>query len=547
MSRRPLVVFGLYGPVLDRGEGPRRWDHWRPSVSLFQHDDFLVDRFEFFVEPKFRDNAARLMDDIRSVSPETAINLRAIEFADPWDFEGVFAVLHDFAQAYPFSLEEEDYIVHITTGSHVQQICLFLLTESRHFPARLIQTAPPERKTSGESGRYSVIDLDLSRYDRIADRFAAEASNAVHFLKSGIATLNDAFNQQMTRIEQVAVKSRAPILLTGPTGAGKSLLARRIYELKRARHQLSGSFIAVNCATLRGDGAMSALFGHTKGAFTGAASSRQGHLRSADGGLLFLDEVGELGRDEQATLLHAIEEKQFFPVGSDQEVTSDFQLIAGTNKDLHEEVHEGRFREDLLARMNLWTFRLPPLRERPEDIEPNLDYELNQFAEHHGTRITINREARNRFLQFARSPGALWSGNFRDLNAAVYRMATLAEGTRIDTELVEEEVGRLGASWRSSNQGPQPKTVLEEVLSSEQRSELDLFDRVQLDHVLGICRQSQSLSEAGRALFAVSRLQKKGSNDTDRLRKYLLKFSITWSDIHPKTNTTLKRHGTETD
>ena len=547
MSRRPQVVIGLYGPVLDRGEGPRRWDHWRPTVSLFQHEDLLIDRFEFLVEPKFRDQGNRLMEDIRSVSPETAINLRVLDFADPWDFEGVFAVLHDFAQAYPFSLEEEDYIVHITTGSHVQQICLFLLTESRHFPARLIQTAPPERKTSGQPGRYSLIDLDLSRYDRIADRFAAEASNAIDFLKSGIATQNEAFNQQMTRIEQVAVKSRAPILLTGPTGAGKSHLARRIYELKRARHQLRGSFIAVNCATLRGDGAMSALFGHTKGAFTGAATSRRGHLMSADEGLLFLDEVGELGSDEQASLLHAIEEKRFFPVGSDQEVTSDFQLIAGTNKDLFAEVQAGRFREDLLARINLWTFRLPPLRERPEDFEPNLDYELNQFAELHGTRVTFNREARNRFLQFARSPSAEWSGNFRDLNAAVYRMATLAEGTRIDTQLVDEEVDRLGASWRAPIDESQPRTVLGEVLSARQIADLDLFDRVQLEHVLGICRQKQTLSEAGRELFAVSRLQKKGSNDTDRLRKYLLKFGISWSDIHTIVKTPSKRHGTETD
>src|SRR5439155_20463350 len=183
-------------------------------------------------------------------------------------------------------------------------------------------------------------------------------------------------NRLIERIEHVAIASKAPLLLMGPTGAGKSQLARRIYELKKARHQISGPFVEVNCATLRGDAAMSALFGHVKGAFTGAVQSRPGLLRTADKGVLFLDEIGELGLDEQAMLLRAVEDRTFFPVGSDKEVKSEFQLIAGTNRNLGGRVKSGEFREDLLARINLWTFALPGLRERPEDIAPNLQFEL---------------------------------------------------------------------------------------------------------------------------------------------------------------------------
>lgn len=145
------------------------------------------------------------------------------------------------------------------------------------------------------------------------------------------------------QIEKVAIKSRAPILLNGPTGAGKSFLARRIFELKQARHQFSGAFVEVNCATLRGDTAMSTLFGHVKGAFTGARESREGLLRSANGGMLFLDEIGELGADEQAMLLKAIEEKTFYPFGSDRQVSSDFQLIAGTVRDLRRWLPKANF------------------------------------------------------------------------------------------------------------------------------------------------------------------------------------------------------------
>jgi transcriptional regulatory protein RtcR len=141
-------------------------------------------------------------------------------------------------------------------------------------------------------------------------------------------------------------------------------------------------------------------------------------LRSTHKGLLFLDEIGELGPDEQAMLLKAIEDRRFLPVGSDNEVQSDFQLIAGTNRDLSADVVTGRFREDLYARINLWTYALPGLRDRAEHIEPNLDYLLAQFGEQHGQMVRFNREARARFMRFARSPEALWTGNFGDLWAS---------------------------------------------------------------------------------------------------------------------------------
>lgn len=123
--------------------------------------------------------------------------------------------------------------------------------------------------------------MDLSRYDSIGTRFPAASVESTSFLKSGIETRNAAFNRMIGEIEQVAIRSPAPLLLMGATGAGKSQLARRIYELKRLKHQVSGPFVEVNCATLRGDIAMSALFGHKRGAFTGAATDRAGPLRTA--------------------------------------------------------------------------------------------------------------------------------------------------------------------------------------------------------------------------------------------------------------------------
>jgi transcriptional regulatory protein RtcR len=529
--RTKHVVIGLLGSRLDAGIGPDRWNSWRPSVAICQHEGLLVDRFELLYEPKGTKLARLIAEDVAAVSPETEVRTHRVAMKDPWDFEEVYAALHDFARAYPFNTEAEDYLINITTGTHVAQICLFLLTESRHLPGKLLQCSPPARKYQEDPiGSYRIIDLDLSKYDRLATRFALDQQQATSFLKSGIDTRNAEFNRLIDRIERVVIASSAPVLLTGPTGAGKSQLARRIYELKRQRQQIDGHFVEVNCATVRGDQAMSALFGHVKGAFTGATSDRPGLLRAADGGMLFLDEIGELGADEQAMLLRAIEEKQFLPVGSDREVQSDFQLLAGTNRDLAAEVANGRFREDLLSRINLWTFRLPGLAARREDIEPNLDYELDQYTARTGLKVAFNKEARRQFLDFATSAAAVWRANFRDLNGAVTRMATLAPGSRINVETVEEEIARLDAAWRSSSPD-RDETLLAEVLGTKRMAGLDRFDLVQLAETIRICRQSKTLSEAGRRLFGVSRTRKASSNDADRLRKYLGRFGVDWEDL----------------
>lgn len=507
------VVFTMFGSTLEKSGGPKRWSHWRPNVSLCSQDDFEVSRLELIVQPAHRRAAQTVIDDIRTVSPETEVRLHEVEMRDPWDFEEVYGALHDFTQSYAFA-DDEQYFVHITTGTHVAQICWFLLTEARFIPGRLVQTSPSDAPLT-------IIDLDVSKYDTIARRYAARQRAGLSALKAGIETKNAAFNALIDRLERVVSASRAPILLAGPTGVGKSQLARRVYELKKSNGMVERQLVEVNCATLRGDGAMSALFGHAKGAFTGAATERAGLLRAADGGMLFLDEIGELGLDEQAMLLRALEERRFLPMGSDREVTSNFQLIAGTNRDLAEAVRHGAFRDDLLARINLWTFTLPALRDRPEDLEPNIDYELDAFAATEGRRITLNKEARARYLRFARQ--APWPGNFRDLKASITRMATLATGGRITEPDVTAELAHLTQSAPPSARANTPEHAI--------LATIDPFDRPQLAHVLAVCASSKSLSDAGRKLFAVSRTQKTSTNDADRLRKYLARFGLDWSRV----------------
>lgn len=547
------VAFAILGQDRD---ADKHKTGYRPSVAITLQKTLPISRFELFYREQDTELLKTVADDIRHHSPTTVVRPRLMQHNDRFDFEGVFRDLYDFTAKYPFNLEKEEYFVSMATGTHVELICLFMLVKSRYLPSRLLQLKRPETPQDGDiAGTHKIIDLDLSQYDRLMSLAVKERDAATSFLKSGIPTKNKAFNALIDEIDLVVTTRHTPILRTrllngkpdvlvrkggpppvlliGATGVGKSQLARRIYELKKQRELIQGDFIEVNCATLRGDQSMSALFGHIKGAFTGAAEPRSGYLRAADGGILFLDEIGELGLDEQAMLLRAIEEKRFQPVGSDTDVSSNFQLIAGTNRDLEAEILIGKFREDLLARINLWTFRLPSLAERREDIEPNIGYELAEYTKNHHEKVHFNKDARKRFLDFAVSSESIWKANFRDLNAAIVRMATLSSGGRITVEIVEREIVRLKSQWKKSVNAAEKEylDVLRRYFDEEQIDEIDLFDQVQLAETIRVCLRSSTLSEAGRYLFQHSRTKKNSANDASRLRKYLERFDLNWEIV----------------
>ena len=277
---RKTVAFGFVGTVLDyAGRGSQRWSKWRPTLCLCQQESLVIDRLELLHDARSRSLFETLKRDIASVSPETEVVGVEIELHNPWDFEEVYACLHDFARGYAFQPEKEDYLIHITTGTHVAQICWFLLAEARYLPARLIQSSPPRKKE------------------------------------------------------------------------------------------------------------------------------------------------------------------------------------------------------------------------------------------------------RRAWLASATSPQATWRGNFRELSASVTRMATFATSGRITLDTVEDEINCLRYNWQESR----PSTLT--ALLGTEAENIDLFDRMQLENVIAVCRQAKSLSAAGRQLFDASRQGKASVNDADRLRKYLARFGLTWETM----------------
>jgi len=566
------AVIGFLGTTLDNGFNDKRWQRWRPTVSLGLHDELLVDELHILYSKRDKRLFKIIKNDVAQVSPNTTVIGHHVALTSPWDFADVYAELYDFAAGFDFQ-DNTDYLLHLTTGTHVVQICWFLLVEAGFIPADLIQTSPcPRPDQADPQGRYQVIDLDVSRYDGLRERFEAEKQQHWQTLQANLVTQNAAYQKLISNIEKVATRSTAPILLMGATGAGKSQLAGQIYALKKAKASSTQGkntleqFVEVNCATLRGDTAMSVLFGHVKGAFTGAATSRDGLLKSADGGLLFLDEIGELGLDEQAMLLTALEEQRFYPLGSDTPISVSFQLMAGTNKDLRQAVANGEFRADLFARLNTWTFFLPSLKDRLEDLPANIDYELARLGSEQQQQYRFTPEARQLYESFAMSADATWQGNFRDLTASMIRLTTLAESKVIRNDDVQAEIERLTHLWdlpdsldglnrlgsdskgnnanksSLSNNGSDSvlnsdtieqgsHNILRKYLDEEILTTIDPFDAVQLAYVIEVCIRHKNQAAAGRYLYANSRDKLKSPNDSDRLRKYLLKFGLRFDEL----------------
>jgi DNA-binding NtrC family response regulator len=234
-----------------------------------------------------------------------------------------------------------------------------------------------------------------------------------------------------------AAASNATVLLLGESGTGKEVMARHIH---RESPRTDAPFVALNCATLAGDLLESELFGHEKGAFTGAHKSKPGSIELAEGGTLFLDEVGELGAGAQAKLLRVLQERQFQRVGGTKTLDADIRIVAATNRDLRKAAEDGTFREDLYYRLNVVSVRLPPLRDRPEDLQPLVEHALARYTAELGRApLTISDEAWHLLRTYP------WPGNVRELNNVIERAAVLAPDDRIEVDDLPEELRELEA------------------------------------------------------------------------------------------------------
>jgi len=272
----------------------------------------------------------------------------------------------------------------------------------------------------------------------------------------------------------MAAQSDARVLLIGESGTGKELLAEHVHQRSPFA---AGPFVKVNCAAIPTELIESELFGHEKGAFTGATSARRGKFELADGGSLFLDEVGDLHPGSQAKLLRVLQEGDFHRVGGEQDIRVNVRVIAATNRDLAQLAAQGKFREDLYYRVSVVPVRVPALRERPQDIRPMAEYFLEEFTRRNNFRPkTIDTDVFEILENF------YWPGNARELRNVVERMAILTPGDRITRSAVPVEV-RL------------PRDITQKSTVHEAR------EHAEREHLLRALEESQwNVSGAARAL-----------------------------------------------
>jgi two-component system response regulator HydG len=276
-----------------------------------------------------------------------------------------------------------------------------------------------------------LVDKALERRDLIEQNKALKKQLEDIRAKGQMIGASPSFRRMLTLVEQVA-DSSATILIQGESGTGKELVARTIHERSGRR---TGPFVAVNCAALPETLLESELFGYEKGAFTGAAGRKEGRFELANGGTLFLDEVGDLSLVTQPKILRVLQEGEFERLGGTRTLQVDVRIVAATNQDVAEMVKEKRFREDLYYRLNVITVRVPPLRERHEDIRVLAQHYLRVYAAKNGRKLEgFSNEALERLESYA------WPGNVRELENLIERTVLLARKDRIDAEDLPEEV-----------------------------------------------------------------------------------------------------------
>ncbi|MBI1320780.1 MAG: response regulator [Candidatus Hydrogenedens sp.] len=314
---------------------------------------------------------------------------------------------------------------------------------------------------------FKIAEIER-KVDRIARQQRPEKSTPaqtwIHPQVKHFVAASDHSRRLLKMIARIA-PSKSSVLITGPSGVGKELVARAIHEASPRRDE---PFVALNCAALAPGVLESELFGHEKGAFTGADSQRIGRFERAIGGTLFLDEVGEIDNAIQTKLLRVLQENEIERVGGAKPIPVDVRIVAATNRDLKQAIEEGRFREDFYYRLNVFALQVEPLSARPDDIPALVDHFLRKFSLELGKEVLdADDDVIYLFMRYG------WPGNVRELENVIERAVVLAEGNSITREELPAEI--LNAPAAEPTAGPTPAAIASSLQERTDRMEAELI------------------------------------------------------------------------
>ena len=406
-----------FGPVLSLLNA-RRFDR---VILIYTGPDYL--------------EIAKTVEHIAQAEELTgSFHFLALELFSPIDYVEIYGKLKPMVQHLitSYAHENAQYSVLLDPGTPQMQTVWFLLAQSGAIDTELLQGIPPHIT----GGAYKVKDVKIGRGE--LPRIVAEAPSRIgrdldkpstsEITAGGEPIIGEdpAFFRTVDTARRIAGYDIS-VLVLGETGTGKGMVARLIHE-NSGRSE--APFLPVNCGAISPSLAESELFGHAKGAFTGASSERLGLFRAAEGGTIFLDEIGDLPREIQPKLLRLLEDKTLIPVGMEVEFKVDVRIIAATNQDLEEHIKNGSFREDLYQRLNQVVLRLPPLRERKTDVPLLLTTFLARWNSRYGEGKTLSEETMKLLLDYP------WPGNIREMQNTVISLCACSLTSNIDAELL---------------------------------------------------------------------------------------------------------------
>ncbi len=420
-----LTFTGFHDPyfkgLVDQEEQPG------PILSLLSARSF--DHIFLFDTPSTQRVTQETKDAIAKLHRHGEVHVLEVNLDDPTNYKDIFKGLRTHLQQIIEAFPSANFFIAVASGTPQMHACWVLLTASGEIPARILHVRPPHFVTK-ENPLVSEVDLSSREFPTVRSQagLIPIEENEVDFdsarIQLGIVGDHPAM-QRALEIGAMLAPSQAPILILGETGTGKELFARFIHRLSG---RIRETFVAVNCAAIPEDLVESLLFGHKKGAFTGAITDQVGKFDAADKGTLFLDELGELPLAAQAKLLRVLQDGLVEPIGQTKSHKVDVRIVGATNRDLRKLVRQGKFRQDLFYRLNVGEVKLPPLRERRSDIP--------KLALHILDRLngSLRRPKRLSSEALSRLQSHNWAGNVRDLENVIERSVRLCRHDVLDAD-----------------------------------------------------------------------------------------------------------------
>jgi two-component system response regulator PilR (NtrC family) len=438
-----------------------------PVLTLLTERSFHA--VHIFTNPNSLPNAQRLQQEIFKRAGDVRTRIHNIDIPDPTDYEALFLnmsarcreILEEYRDRQPACF------IATASGTPQMQTVWFLMAQSGIVPATLLKITPP-RFLRPQQKAVSEISLSLATFPRITppspetldiaatclrkEKLEAERDELIREF-SGLQMIgkSPALTRVMDTVRAASLYDSA-VLIQGETGTGKELVAKAIhYNSTRKEEPL----IVVNCAAIPETLVESELFGHEKGAFTGATQQKKGKFELADGGTIFLDEIGDMPLPAQAKILRVLQDKTITRLGGAKTIRADVRIIAATNRNLATFISEGKFREDLYYRLKVIEIPMPALRERTEDITLLVEYFLDRHNSRYRQQKQLSREAMRRILSYS------WPGNIRELENAVERAFVLSKGSAIKENDLPPEITSPGSSFpKSSGNTEQPNAPI---------------------------------------------------------------------------------------